>query len=111
MNPSRVFAVRDQFRGDQLVKNKANADVIRSLWPRVEKAATVAGLASLALEAHPQGLQVAASSTLSLDWGWIAADQGAGPTMSWVDWDPDVDLNQNCTNIGLSRGWLGFRGI
>jgi hypothetical protein len=35
---------------DQLVKSEPDGDVIRSLWPRVEKTAAVAGLTSLALE-------------------------------------------------------------
>ena len=35
---------------DQLVKNSPDAEVVRRLWPRIERAAALAGLASLALE-------------------------------------------------------------
>lgn len=35
---------------DQLAKSEPDPEVVRRLWPRIEKAANIAGLAALALE-------------------------------------------------------------
>ncbi len=45
-----------------------------------------------------------------LQWGWISAVQQAGPVMYWVDWSPDVDIDQNCGSFGLSVSVLGVGG-
>jgi hypothetical protein len=39
-----------------------------------------------------------------LRWGWLAADQDAGPAQSWTDWSPDADTSGNCqsTSVGIS---------
>lgn len=47
----------------------------------------------------------------TLDWGWLAADQDAGPQMSWAganSWSPAQDVNQGCFNYSLSITVLGF---
>ncbi len=46
----------------------------------------------------------------TLDWGWVAADQDAGPAMQFVDWSPDADVRQNCATFGLSISVLGVGG-
>lgn len=51
-----------------------------------------------------------ASTNRNLDWGWIHADQDAGPAMSWVDWSPDVDYDQGCSTFGLSVSVAGVGG-
>lgn len=39
-----------------------------------------------------------------LAWGWIAADQDAGPAQSFTDWSPDSDTQSNCqqTTVGIT---------
>jgi hypothetical protein len=53
----------------------------------------------------------AAGQTLS--WGWIAADQDAGPQMYFAganSWSPAQDLNLSCQTVGLSVTVLGIGG-
>jgi hypothetical protein len=46
----------------------------------------------------------------TLDWGWVAADRDAGPALNFVDWSPDVDVEQACASFGLSISVVGVGG-
>lgn len=43
-----------------------------------------------------------------LNWGWIAVDRDAGPSLSFVDWAPDADYDSNCGSVSLGLSVAGF---
>lgn len=82
-----------------LFRGQAHMDTCYKAWKQVNDGSSTYDYRKLDMYAT----MFTEVSTIQNDWGWIAADQDAGPAMSFVDWFPTADdYTSTCISEGIS---------